>query len=299
MDALENAPPAAPPTWQVVAHSVGTWCAYELLRAVQAAGLPMPIKVFLSGGGRLAGCLVGRQGRGWEAGSGDSRAAPAWCALRPGGMEPHCCHPQPTPPPPPLHLACPPPAAMASPDIPWDQRPWRQQRGLDEEQFKVGALLHVTKCSPCGQQAGQGERRGVALAAGGGRGRGAATEQRGGVLRSPPTAHLLHPLDLSPALTPAAPSQEECRGWDVNELVFSAALWGTYQARLPAAAALPWARTPAGRDAQHALGRMAGRCRAARRAWLSPGVLPADAAAGLTPPLALPAAAHARRLHAV
>lgn len=23
--------------------------------------------------------------------------------------------------------------------------------------------------------------------------------------------------------------QEECRGWDVNELVFSAALWGTYQ----------------------------------------------------------------------
>ncbi|PRW20885.1 Monothiol glutaredoxin- chloroplastic [Chlorella sorokiniana] len=80
----------------VVAHSVGTWVAYELLRAVQAAGLPMPTKVFLS--------------------------------------------------------------AMASPDIPWDQRPWRQQRGLDEEQFK-----------------------------------------------------------------------EECRGWDVNELVFSAALWGTYQ----------------------------------------------------------------------
>lgn len=26
--------------------------------------------------------------------------------------------------------------------------------------------------------------------------------------------------------------QEECRGWDVNDLVFSAALWGTYQVRL-------------------------------------------------------------------
>jgi hypothetical protein len=47
---------------------------------------------------------------------------------------------------------------MASPDIPWEQRPWRQQRGLGEDDFK-----------------------------------------------------------------------EECRGWDVNELVFSAALWGTYQ----------------------------------------------------------------------
>ncbi len=35
-----------------------------------------------------------------------------------------------------LHVRLP-AAAMASPDIPWDQRPWRQQRGLDEEQFKV------------------------------------------------------------------------------------------------------------------------------------------------------------------
>ena len=47
---------------------------------------------------------------------------------------------------------------MASPDIPWEQRPWRQQRGLGEDDFK-----------------------------------------------------------------------QECRAWDVNELVFSAALWGTYQ----------------------------------------------------------------------
>lgn len=29
--------------------------------------------------------------------------------------------------------------------------------------------------------------------------------------------------------------QEECRGWDVNELVFSMALWGTYQASRPGA----------------------------------------------------------------
>ena len=27
---------------------------------------------------------------------------------------------------------------MAAPDIPWDQRPWRQQRGLDEPAFIVG-----------------------------------------------------------------------------------------------------------------------------------------------------------------
>ncbi|KAL4451499.1 hypothetical protein ABPG75_007161 [Micractinium tetrahymenae] len=80
----------------VVAHSVGTWNAYEFLRLAQRQGLPMPRQAFLS--------------------------------------------------------------AMASPDIPWEQRPWRQQRGLNEAQF-----------------------------------------------------------------------MEECRGWDVNELVFSAALWGTYQ----------------------------------------------------------------------
>lgn len=70
--------------------------AYELLRAVQAAGLPLPRGAFLS--------------------------------------------------------------AMASPDIPVPVRPWRLQRGLDEGAFR-----------------------------------------------------------------------EECRGWDVNEIVFSAAMWGTYQ----------------------------------------------------------------------
>ncbi len=41
--------PRVPSAVQVVAHSVGTWVAYELLRAVQAAGLPLPAKVFLSG----------------------------------------------------------------------------------------------------------------------------------------------------------------------------------------------------------------------------------------------------------
>ncbi|EFN56085.1 hypothetical protein CHLNCDRAFT_145600 [Chlorella variabilis] len=33
----------------VVAHSVGTWNAYEFLRLAQQQGLPMPAKVFLSG----------------------------------------------------------------------------------------------------------------------------------------------------------------------------------------------------------------------------------------------------------
>jgi hypothetical protein len=28
--------------------------------------------------------------------------------------------------------------------------------------------------------------------------------------------------------------QEECRGWDVNEVVFSPALWGTYHALMRA-----------------------------------------------------------------
>jgi len=34
---------------QVVAHSVGTWNAYEFLRLAQQQGLPMPAKAFLSG----------------------------------------------------------------------------------------------------------------------------------------------------------------------------------------------------------------------------------------------------------
>lgn len=35
---------------QVIAHSVGTWNAYEFLRRAQRQGLPMPRKAFLSGG---------------------------------------------------------------------------------------------------------------------------------------------------------------------------------------------------------------------------------------------------------
>ncbi len=34
---------------QVVAHSVGTWNAYEFLRLAQREGLPMPRQAFLSG----------------------------------------------------------------------------------------------------------------------------------------------------------------------------------------------------------------------------------------------------------
>lgn len=33
----------------VIAHSVGTWNAYEFLRLVQAQGLPLPLKCFFSG----------------------------------------------------------------------------------------------------------------------------------------------------------------------------------------------------------------------------------------------------------
>jgi medium-chain acyl-[acyl-carrier-protein] hydrolase len=86
---------------QLVAHSVGTWIAFEFLQACRNAGVPLPILAFLS--------------------------------------------------------------AMPSPDIPFEQRPWRQQRLLNEEEFK-----------------------------------------------------------------------EECRGWDISELVFTPAMWPTYQPLLRA-----------------------------------------------------------------
>lgn len=84
----------------VIAHSVGTWVAYEFLQAVRQAGLPMPCHAFLS--------------------------------------------------------------AMAAPDVPLQQRPWRQAT-LDEAEFK-----------------------------------------------------------------------DECRSWDVNEIVFSAAMWSTYHSLMRA-----------------------------------------------------------------
>jgi surfactin synthase thioesterase subunit len=86
----------------VVAHSVGTWLAYEFLSLLkQKGGIPPPLRVFIS--------------------------------------------------------------AMPSPNIPFNQRPWRQQRTLEEADFI-----------------------------------------------------------------------EECRGWDISEVVFSAAMWPTYQPLLRA-----------------------------------------------------------------
>lgn len=38
----------------------------------------------------------------------------------------------------------------------------------------------------------------------------------------------------SEAVCPPPTPQEECRGWDVNEVVFSGAMWGTYQPLLRA-----------------------------------------------------------------
>lgn len=60
---------------QVIAHSVGTWNAFEFLMLARSQGLPMPRHVFLS--------------------------------------------------------------AMAAPDIPVEQRPWRQQRFLSEADFQA------------------------------------------------------------------------------------------------------------------------------------------------------------------
>ncbi len=67
------------PPYVVVAHSLGTWAAFELLRLAKRQGLPMPAAAWLS--------------------------------------------------------------AMPSPDTPLEQRPWRQQRALDEQQFVVGGCM--------------------------------------------------------------------------------------------------------------------------------------------------------------
>lgn len=73
---------------QVVAHSVGTWNAYEFLTLARARGLPMPRRAFLS--------------------------------------------------------------AMAPPDLPPQQRPWRQQRALPEADFKASVgLIRATGVDTC------------------------------------------------------------------------------------------------------------------------------------------------------
>ena len=66
------------PRVQVIAHSVGSWNAYEFLMLARARGLPMPKHAFLS--------------------------------------------------------------AMAAPDIPEHSRPWRRNKDLDEDSFKVSDL---------------------------------------------------------------------------------------------------------------------------------------------------------------
>ena len=60
--------------WILIAHSVGTWIAYEFLVLCRERGVPMPRQAFIS--------------------------------------------------------------AMPCPDIPFDARPWRQQKNLNEEEFK-------------------------------------------------------------------------------------------------------------------------------------------------------------------
>ena len=71
--------PSPSVTLQVIAHSVGTWVAYEFMQAARATGLPLPRHAFLS--------------------------------------------------------------AMAAPDLPLAQRPWRRQAKLDEAEFQVTPFL--------------------------------------------------------------------------------------------------------------------------------------------------------------
>ena len=68
---------------QVIAHSVGSWNAYEFLMLARSQGLPMPKHLFLS--------------------------------------------------------------AMASPDLPEKERPWRRNSNLDEEAFKVLQSYHMLR----------------------------------------------------------------------------------------------------------------------------------------------------------
>ena len=72
-------------TAQIIAHSVGTWVAFEFMHAARAAGLPMPCRAFLS--------------------------------------------------------------AMAAPDLPEAERPWRCQRDLLERDFQVRREL-LFACAP-------------------------------------------------------------------------------------------------------------------------------------------------------
>lgn len=66
---------------QIVAHSVGTWVAYEFMQQARTQSLPLPRHAFLS--------------------------------------------------------------AMAAPDLPPPQRPWRRQATLDEAQFQVQPLPQI------------------------------------------------------------------------------------------------------------------------------------------------------------
>ena len=76
---------------QVVAHSVGTWTAYEFLMLARSKGLAMPKHVFMS--------------------------------------------------------------AMASPDIPVRERPWRVNANLSEEEFKVSLrFMTDVQCTQVGAQ---------------------------------------------------------------------------------------------------------------------------------------------------
>ena len=58
--------------FQVVAHSVGTWCAYELLVLARARGLPLPRHAFLSG---MAAPDIPAAERPWRRQAGLTEAA--------------------------------------------------------------------------------------------------------------------------------------------------------------------------------------------------------------------------------
>lgn len=95
-----------------------------------------------------------------------------------------------------------------------------------------------------------------------------------------------------PSAPAALPPQDECQGWDVNELVFSPALWGTYQVRREGWRGM--AGLPAKRRALVSAARMA-----AHGDCPPPSLALPPITACLHQSLLRRAAPHARRLHAL
>ena len=139
---------------QIVAHSVGTWNAFEFLMLARMEGLPMPAAAFLS--------------------------------------------------------------AFPAPDIPMEQRPWRQQSSLSEEEFKVTPSASVTihQALLCTHRITQSPYT-----------HSPDSAAASAVCRT--DYFLINVLNANGV-------QDECRAWDINNIIFEPSMWTMYQPMLRA-----------------------------------------------------------------